>query len=967
MPRRCRAFAVVFLLATAACGRPDAVPDTPDAAAAQAGTAHATVTADSMAALGRAGRALWLAGPWRFRAGDDPAWASPDVDDSDWGLVDPARALPDSLIAAARAAERAGGTGMAWLRYRLTVDAALLGEPLGLRLINKGAAEVYINGRRAVTLGDVAAPPRRGAVRFGWMQPPIAVTLPATETLVAVRINVASVDALLGQLADGLYGAALEAPQAQSLRLQREGRRGTAWTLLAGFLFALGAVHILLYAFLRRPRSNLYFGAFALLLAIAACVDQILPFIIDDAWLLVAATMWLVLPGSILALPVLLAFLNATFFGRVPRYFFVAFGAGLLLWLLTGLRLLTGEALDILFPIFSGILALEALRVTGLAVWRRRPGARILAAGVLVLAAAVFLEALLTRLGSGSAWPMVVGFAGLALSGSIHIAHRFALASRKLEQLTNHLEAEVRQRTRELEDAKLAAESASRTKSQFLANMSHELRTPLNAIIGYSEMLVEEAGELGHHELVPDLRKIHTSGRHLLGLINDVLDLSKIEAGRMEMYLEPFDVAEAVREVATTIEPLVRKNGNTLELGIEPGVGTIHADQVKVRQILFNLLSNATKFTENGTVGVHAARRDGPAGERMVISISDTGIGMTHEQVGRLFQPFTQADASTTKKYGGTGLGLTITKRFAEMMGGSVAVSSAPGSGTTFVVDLPVEVREPASLREEAGMAAGDEFGGDGFAGDGGGATILVVDDDPAAREMISRTLLREGYRVITAADGDEGLRLAAEQRPALITLDVMMPVMDGWSVLSRLKADPELAEIPVVIVSVVDDRSLAFSLGATEYMTKPVDRERLGGLLRRLLGPGSDGPVLLVEDDAATRELLRRLLEKEQCTVLEAGNGREALEVAAEVAPALVLLDLMMPEMDGFAFLREFRSRPGCEHTPVVVLTAKDLTDEDRRALHGAATRILQKGHHSGAEVVDEVRRQLALYMTPT
>jgi CheY-like chemotaxis protein len=324
--------------------------------------------------------------------------------------------------------------------------------------------------------------------------------------------------------------------------------------------------------------------------------------------------------------------------------------------------------------------------------------------------------------------------------------------------------------------------------------------------------------------------------------------------------------------------------------------------------------------------------------------------------MGRLFQPFTQADASTTKRYGGTGLGLSIARRFAEMMAGSLHAQSTPGVGTTFTLELPVNVPEPEPLRLGAVPASLL----DGVAG-AGGATILVVDDDPSARDMLSRMLVREGYGVVTAADGEEGLRLARSVRPALITLDVMMRGLDGWGVLSQLKADPELADIPVMIVTVVDDRNLGFALGATEYLTKPIDRDRLLGVLERTLAHAGSGPLLIVEDDRATREMLRRMLQKERWPVVEAGNGREALDVSAATRPALVLLDLMMPEMDGFEFLREFRSTPAGELTPVIVLTAKDLTDDDRQELQGAAARVLQKGSHSGSEILDEVRRQLA------
>ena len=503
----------------------------------------------------------------------------------------------------------------------------------------------------------------------------------------------------------------------------------------------------------------------------------------------------------------------------------------------------------------------------------------------------------------------------------------------------------------ELLRARREAETANATKSQFLANMSHELRTPLNAIIGYSEMLMEEAEDVGDDGYLPDLRKIHTSGRHLLGLINDILDLSKIESGKMELYLETFSVVALVDEVATTVGPLVEKNGNVLRVVHSADPGTMRADQVKVRQILFNLLSNASKFTERGTITLDIDRAVEPDGERIVLRVSDSGIGMTPEQVQRLFQPFTQADASTTKKYGGTGLGLAITRRFCEMMGGDVEVRSEQGAGTTFIVRLPVDVAR------DSGPTAVTESTAEPRTGV---PLVLVIDDDATAREMLTRMLTKEGYRVVSAAGGEEGLRLALQELPDVITLDVLMAGMDGWGVLSRLKADASTQDIPVVVVTVIDDRNLGFALGAADYLTKPVDRERLADVLRRVRADGGDGPVLIVEDDAPTREMLRRILEKDGWVVSEAENGRVGLERVAEAHPSLVLLDLMMPEMDGFTFVEELRRTRLGQRVPVVVLTAKTLTADERHRLQGTVARVFQKSTAPTVEVLAEIRRLL-------
>ena len=402
---------------------------------------------------------------------------------------------------------------------------------------------------------------------------------------------------------------------------------------------------------------------------------------------------------------------------------------------------------------------------------------------------------------------------------------------------------QIQQQSRDIEqasqtalEARDAAEAANRAKSAFLANMSHELRTPLNAIIGYSEMLEEDALASGNKEFAADLHKIRAAGKHLLGLINDVLDLSKVEAGKMKLFLETFDVSGVVDEVVATAQPLAEKNGNTLEVHLAPNVGQLREDITKVRQVLLNLLSNACKFTEKGKVSLDVTRENDVTGTWVVFRVRDTGIGMTVEQTGKLFQAFTQADGSTQRKYGGTGLGLALSRKFCVMMGGDINAASEPGKGSTFTMRLPGDVENmdgettsihvrrhapPAAPRVSAAVARAAS-----------GPRMLVIDDDPAVCELMQRVCTREGFDVVTASSGEEGLRLAREKRPALITLDVVMPGIDGWTVLKRLKEDGDLASIPVIMISISDEKSRGLALGAANYLVKPVDRDRLAGAL---------------------------------------------------------------------------------------------------------------------------------------
>jgi CheY-like chemotaxis protein/anti-sigma regulatory factor (Ser/Thr protein kinase) len=411
-----------------------------------------------------------------------------------------------------------------------------------------------------------------------------------------------------------------------------------------------------------------------------------------------------------------------------------------------------------------------------------------------------------------------------------------------------------------------------------------------------------------------------------------------------------------IQEVAATIQPLLEKNGNELVVLCADRLNSMHGDLTKIRQILFNLLSNASKFTEKGKVTLTVSRDIGSdSRDWITFSVADSGIGMTPEQLGKLFKAFSQADASTTRKYGGTGLGLTISRRFSEMMGGEISVTSEAGKGSVFTVRLPAYVAQAEEC--DADLASADMDASSEFA-TGSAGTVLVIDDDLATRDLLRRFLGSKGFRVVTTSDGEEGLRLAAELLPDAITLDVMMPGTDGWAVLTALKHSSILKDIPVIMLSIIDEKNMGYALGAADYLTKPLDRDRLATVIDRYRVEQSPCRVLLVEDDEPTREMMRRKLQKNGLEVVEAENGQVALERVAERIPDLILLDLMMPVMDGFQFAAELRKHPEWRKIPVVVLSAKELTGEDRLQLNGYVEKVLQKGACDQDELLAEVHR---------
>jgi signal transduction histidine kinase/CheY-like chemotaxis protein len=503
----------------------------------------------------------------------------------------------------------------------------------------------------------------------------------------------------------------------------------------------------------------------------------------------------------------------------------------------------------------------------------------------------------------------------------------------------------------ELAIARDAADEANRTKSSFLANMSHELRTPLNAIIGLTDMLVSNAARFGTDKALEPLRRVHRAGTHLLGLINQVLDLSKIEAGKLELNLESVSIPPLVEEVIGTARPLAEQNKNRLSVQCPGDLPPIEADAMRVRQILLNLLSNACKFTKDGSIILRVVRVAHQGQDCIAVAVADSGIGMTPEQLGRLFEEFSQGDATTARQYGGTGLGLAITRRLCQMMGGDVSVTSEVGKGTTFTVRLPVAAAVVVARDQPS------ETGTDVPSGN----CVLVIDDDATARDLIADYLRQAGFVVITAAGGAEGLKRAKDHHPIAITLDVIMPDIDGWTVLAALRGDPQLADIPVVMATIVDERRQGMTLGAVGYLTKPIDGDKLVEIIRRYGAPSGPTRVLVVEDDAMQRERVRSLLEPPQWLVTEAENGRVALERLKDTVPDVIILDLMMPEMDGFQLVAALQQHPQWWRIPVVVVTALDLSAEDRARLNSGVETVLLKKAFKPSDLIDGLRHLVA------
>ena len=511
----------------------------------------------------------------------------------------------------------------------------------------------------------------------------------------------------------------------------------------------------------------------------------------------------------------------------------------------------------------------------------------------------------------------------------------------------------------ELQLARDAAEDANVAKSQFLANMSHELRTPLNAIIGYSEIVCEDLEDEGMEDAVGDVTKINKAAHHLLGLINEVLDLSKIEAGKMVLDIHEINVSELLNDVIATVEPLASNRENNLIVDATNAPELMFSDSVKIRQCLLNLLSNACKFTERGDINLNVETITSDTDNRDLVrlTVRDSGIGMSETQLSSLFEAFVQADASTTRKYGGTGLGLVITRKLAQLLGGDVTVTSEQNVGSEFVIEIPVnattttpEISATTETQNVVNVSPSVNSGVENA--DSSQRPVLVIDDEPSAVDLMQRILRSGGYSVLSASDGVEGLRLAKEENPIAIVLDINMPGVTGWDVLSKLREDPQTANIPVFVVTINDDRQRGLALGASEYLLKPIKRDKLLALLSDYVR-GDDAEILLIEDDPDSVDLITRAARQAGHNIRHAGNGRIGLNALKDRKPDVIILDLMMPEMDGFSFLRAIRNEEEYRDIPVIVVTAKSLTDDDRGFLTEMADHLHQKASLPPGELV--------------
>ena len=511
-------------------------------------------------------------------------------------------------------------------------------------------------------------------------------------------------------------------------------------------------------------------------------------------------------------------------------------------------------------------------------------------------------------------------------------------------RMSDEVNALINARTSEMEKARDEAIDAKGETSRFFANMSHELRTPLNAILGYGEMLSEDCEDLGYDDLLPDLKKITSAGTHLLSLINNILDISKIESGKMELYITSFEIEDVVDVIKDISAPLVSKNNNAFQTNIQDGIGAMRQDETKLRQCLSNLLSNAAKFTEAGTVTLEVDASLEKEIEMVSFKVIDTGEGMSEEGVGKVFEVYTQAERSTSAKHGGTGLGLPLSREMAQMMGGDITLTSELGVGSVFTLKLPRDCPQDEHEVSDSVLEGIDDDE----------KLVVLIDDDVTMHDLIKRTLNKIGLTLVGATDSEKGMQMVRETKPKLLLLDVLMPGRDGWSILRECKSDPELKDMPVIMVSQLNQDTLANSLGADDYITKPIDRELFLKTIKNILGDGDtdNNKILIIDDDENTRDLLSRMLKEGGWVPKTAKDGKEGLDQLGE-DPALIVLDLEMPRMDGFEFLNQYIETVNEEdRCPILVYSGKDLTDVQKELLENNVEGLVRKDEVSMDEL---------------
>ena len=583
--------------------------------------------------------------------------------------------------------------------------------------------------------------------------------------------------------------------------------------------------------------------------------------------------------------------------------------------------------------------------------------ARLLLAGVAILILAELGELARAYGAPFPGWLPVASFAVVLMSMALALAERFSHESGQMEVVRRDLERRLDQRTRALADVSRAAERSHRMQSEFLANMSHDLRTPLNSVIGFANVLLRQGTGLGERER-GFLERIRASGEHLLDVVEDVLDLSRIESGRIQVRLEDTDVGDVTRAAAGALETAALTKALYLYVHVPTILRALPLDPERFGQVIENLIGNAIKFTEHGGVTV---RVESESGRPRTVIVEDTGIGIPAHQIERIFEPFQQGDGGGTRHVQGSGLGLTIARTLCRMMGCELSVNSEPGIGSQFRVTLPATPARPRSAVLDATIAPALEEEEEG-------QLVLIIDDEPDARLLLEEHVRSFGMRAVSAESGLEGLRLARELKPDLVTLDLKMPGMDGWSTLRAFKADPGLRHIPVVVVSVIASEARGTFLGRMDLVGKPVDRNAIEAAVRHNLRGGS-ARALVVDDDPDARLLLTTLLETAVEEVRAAEDGVQALELLQHYDPSIILLDLVMPRMDGMTFLRKLREDPRHAHVPVLVVTSKELTEAETAVLEHVTAGVVRKGAPPGPGEGDDgsIRRRLAVFLETT